>query len=184
MDQLISPRHVEARKKLFKKFHHILRLRGPLEQEQLEDLGVSTSQLDLDHAENFSLHFLPATAEKLASLEDRRPEMDPKITTDTWYQDCSATDRASLVSATLIGQAINDDAAETDGPCLLDSTRWQEGGYGCLNEYSGTMDPELMRYIGGWAGLNEQCGRARIPVPRNAGLSSTDSSLAITATHI
>jgi hypothetical protein len=130
MPNLKSPRHIKAREELFDKFHHIAGLRGaPLELSQLQEVGIHASQLDLDDAENSPHYFLPVSAERLESLQDKRPEIDPNTTTDEWYTDSSIYNGANLITATLLDQVKNRRAVKRGDPCLLDSTRWRTAEY-------------------------------------------------------
>jgi hypothetical protein len=69
MPTLTSPRHIKAREDLFAMYREISPSQVSLDYSQLREKGIIISQLDLEEAENFSQYFLPATIEKLASLQ-------------------------------------------------------------------------------------------------------------------
>ena len=124
MAELTSPRHILARQELFNKFHHIALLRdASLRAAQLHEVGISVSELDLEDAENFPRYFLPLAAEKIASLDERRPEIDPTLTTDEWFLDGSPHDRSQNV-AWGVNQARNFEGVKSGESCVMETTRW------------------------------------------------------------
>lgn len=125
MAELTSPRHILARQELFNKFHHIALLRdASLRAAQLHEVGISVSELNLEDAENFPRYFLPLAAEKIASLDERRPEIDPTLTTDEWFLDGSPHDRSQNVAWGVMNQARNFEGVKSGESCVMETTRW------------------------------------------------------------
>jgi hypothetical protein len=121
---LPSPRDTEARQNLFDRFRQLTRLHDPLGRDQLEHLGISALQFDLADAETFPQYFLPATSEKLASLEHRRPALRSDLTTDEMFTEVPAYLQSATMCAVLQGHLVNHGR---DSPGMLDATRWEVG---------------------------------------------------------
>lgn len=120
-----SPRDIEAQQDLFDSFRQITFSQGPLEREQLENLKIYSSQFDLADAEAFPQYFLPATPDRLASLEHRRPELRSDLTTNEDFITGHAYFQSTTMSAIIQNQLDN---YGRDSPGMLDATRWKSAG--------------------------------------------------------
>ncbi len=97
------------------------------------------SQIDLDELERCLLYFVPATLEKLASLEDRRPLIrtfpHPDDFEYIFYDESDGVDfRFNYLQANNRGAILNNHLCygptfEQDGPTMLEKTLWMHKWY-------------------------------------------------------
>ncbi|TAQ89487.1 hypothetical protein B7494_g2163 [Chlorociboria aeruginascens] len=107
-------------------------LRNPyLDVAQLKEHGIWASQIDLKDAERFPRYFRPASPEKLASLEDRRPEIPtPPQPHDVDYDDGGGNRPIrNLSQARYKGDALGEQLttgkdSTREWPSLLQATPW------------------------------------------------------------
>jgi hypothetical protein len=130
-------RHTRSRWQLAQKGLEIDALSNPyLDAAQLKEHGIWASQIDLNDAEYFPRYFLPASSEKLASLEDRRPKIPtPPQPYDVDYDD-GGGDRPTrnFCQASYKGDALEEQLtrgkdSSGEWPSLMEATPWNYKTY-------------------------------------------------------
>lgn len=127
-------KHDESRHSLTKTWGKVARLESPyLEASQLQDFGIYISECDLTDAEHSPQYFLPASKEKLASLEHLRPQemlLPPKPGDFNYYKNppsktnrfFEARDIADVFRVHMSGWL-------RDLPSMAESTQWLHRTY-------------------------------------------------------
>ncbi len=130
-------RHARSRWQLAQKGLEIDALLNPyLDVARLQEHGIWASQIDLDDAEHFPRYFLPASPEKLASLEDRRPKIPaPPQPYDVDYDDGGGyRPTRNFSQARYKGDALEEQLtggkdSTGEWPSLMEATPWSYKTY-------------------------------------------------------